>query len=145
MTETRPTYPPRPSKTAMTRGLGVRALADFEKMAAELKEAGSPEAAADACGVNMVSYERRFRELATAAGWTSRTPADYLEGRETVERRGGRRHGEVLRSEGKHAGGLVTAETKDLVDKARRKSGLSWEKFVRGAAEHILAGKHFDA
>lgn len=143
MTDTSPAYPLRPSKTAMTRGLGVRAMAEFERMAAELKAAGSPEAAAAACKVKLINYERRFRELATAAGWASKTPADYLAGRETAERRGGRRHGEVSRSEGVHAGGLVTPETHELVGQAREKLGLSWERFARGAAEHILAGGSF--
>ena len=112
-------------------------------MAAELKVFGSVAAAAAACGVLEESYVHRFSALARAAGWESRTPADYLAGRPTPERRGGHRTGEDLGGNGVHIGGRVLPETRRKADMARDAAGLTWEAFIRGAAEYILSGKRF--
>lgn len=137
------TWPASPSPTARKRGLGARALAALEAMAAELRAAGSMKPVAEACGVTPAHYERRFRELATAAGWESLTPDDLLANRPTPERRGGRRRGEVFEGEDAQIGGRVRIATKEKAVRARTKAGLSWEQFVRGAAEHILSGGVF--
>lgn len=140
---TAPTWPAAPSNTARKRGLGVRAQADLEAMAAEIRAAGSTVAIAELCGVTPAHYERRFRELATAAGWESLTPDDLLANRPTPERRGGHRRGEVFEGEDAQIGGRVRIETKAKAVQARAKAGLSWEQFVRGASEHLLAGGVF--
>ena len=150
MTETKPTWPAPPSTYARERGaLGKRALADLEAMAQELKDAGSVEKAAERCGVLVVNYERRFRELAKVAKWKSWNPDDYLADRPSTEGRGGRRHAGPPLTETVAFGGRCRPETKALVVRARavldqRDGSGSLDEFLAGAANYILSGKHFD-
>jgi len=142
-------FPAPPSKRARARGLGAKALADFEQMAADLKRVGSEDAAAALYGVTIATYERRFRELAKAAGWKTWTPDDYLANRHSSETRGGRRHAGPPLTETVAFGGRCRPETKALVVRARavldqRDGSGSLDEFLAGAANYILSGKHFD-
>lgn len=141
-------FPAQPSSTARQRGLGVRALADLEAMARELKDAGSEDAAAARYGVTIATFERRFRELAKAAKWPAWNPDDYLAGRASKERRGGRRHGGLPLAETVSFGGRVSPKTKDAVEEARavlteEDGPCSLDDFLREAAAHVLAGHRF--
>ena len=49
----------------------------------------------------------------------------------------------MFEGEDAQIGGRVRIETKAKAVQARAKAGLSWEQFVRGAAEHLLAGGVF--
>lgn len=144
-----PIFPDPLTLREKKRGLGPARLAELDRMADELRQAQTVEAAAAAVDRSVDYYCRRFTEMASAAGWESRHPADWLAG---VPSRspGGQpgRPGTVPVDKAVPIGGRVLPETKDLMEAARarmkeRGEGGGWDDFIRGASQHVLSGKRF--
>ena len=145
----KPIWPDEPTEREFQRGLGKRRLAELERMETELRQAGSVEAAAEACERSVSTYSRRFYDLARAARRASKTPQDFLAGEATRAPGGNMTGSGVPLAESIMLGMRVYPATKALAEQARKAlaertgDAKSWDTFMLGAAQHILSGNVF--
>lgn len=99
------------------------------------------DVAAQAYGVTVPYFRRRFAELARVAGWKSTQPSDYLTGKTTSS--GGVFRGKPRPVDMVRLGGWLSAETKARYMEAKERLGWTLDEFMQAAADHALAGLPF--